>query len=56
MLNLDYLRSGIQVNYNKFNVNYINNINKLNNKKIEYYRLSSGFKDANNNFLKSKNN
>ena len=52
MLNLDYLRSGIQVNYiNKFNVNYIN---KLNNKKIEYYRLSSGFKDANNNFLKSK--
>jgi hypothetical protein len=47
MINIKYLTSGI------LNTNYFNkNINLTQcNKKIEYYRLSSGFKDANNSFI-----
>ena len=48
MLNIKYLTSGL-LNTNYFNMN-INNINNL-NKKIEYYRLAEGFKDANNSFI-----
>ena len=52
MLNIKYLTSGL-LNANYFNMNNINNINNLNNfnKKIEYYRLAEGFKDANNSFI-----
>jgi len=47
MLNIKYLTSGL------LNTNYFNqNINLINtNKKIDYYRLSEGFKDANNSFI-----
>ena len=47
MLNIKYLTSGI------LNTNYFNkNINLTQcNKKIEYHRLYSGFKDANNSFI-----
>lgn len=48
MLNIKYLTSGL-LNTNYFNKN-INNMNSF-NKKIKYYRLSEGFKDANNSFL-----
>ena len=48
MLNIKYLTSGI-LNTNYFNMNNIN-LTQC-NKKIEYYRLSSGFKDANNSFI-----
>ena len=51
MLNIKYLTSGLlNANYFNMNINNINNINNL-NKKIEYYRLAEGFKDANNSFI-----
>jgi hypothetical protein len=50
MLNLDYLRSGVQIKSDKYdNCNFKPNKDK----KIEYYRLSYGFKDANNYYLNS---
>jgi len=50
MLNIDFLKSGLSLKSNKYNLN----ISNFKEKKIEYYRLSSGFKDANNTFLKIK--
>ena len=55
MINIDYLRSG---NYLRSD-NYLNNITKSSvyrntiNNKLNYYRLASGFKDANNSFINS---
>ena len=61
-INIDYYRFG----YNGYNINNSNNDNKnpvdnkldnkLDNKeKIQYYRLSPGFKDAHNSYMKYKN-
>ena len=50
MLNIDYLKSGLILKQYKF----IENTFMFKDKKIEYFRLSSGFKDANNTFLKNK--
>jgi hypothetical protein len=47
MLNIDYLRSGLQLTANNCNFNHTKD------KKIDYYRLSCGFKDANNYYLHS---
>ena len=50
MLNVDFLKSGLILNTHKYNKNSSN----IKDKKTEYYRLSNGFKDANNSFLKIK--
>jgi hypothetical protein len=50
MLNIDFLKSGLILKTHKYNSNIYN----YKDKKIEYYRLSEGFKDANNTFLKIK--
>jgi hypothetical protein len=47
MINVSYLCSGIQ-NLGKMMKESVN----IDSKKMNYYRLSSGFKDANNSFLK----
>jgi len=47
MINISYLCSGIQ-NIGKMIQDSVN----IDSKKMNYYRLSSGFKDANNSFLK----
>jgi len=48
MINVSYLCSGIQ-NLGKMIKESVVNIDS---KKMNYYRLSSGFKDANNSYLK----
>jgi hypothetical protein len=57
-INIDYYRYG----YNGYNINSSINSkqnsvdNKLDNKeKLQYYRLSPGFKDAHNSYIKYKN-
>ena len=46
MINIKYLTSGI------LNTNYFHKtLTNSSNKKIEYYRLADGFKDANNSFI-----
>ena len=50
MLNIKYLTSGLLYNYT--NTHPIHN--PIKNKKLEYYRLSPGFKDANNRYLDYK--
>jgi hypothetical protein len=47
MINIKYLTSGFLYTMKT----PISNPNYNYNKKIEYYRLSSGFKDANNSFI-----
>ena len=47
MINIYYLCSGIQ-NLGKIIKDSVN----IDSKQMNYYRLSSGFKDANNSFLK----
>tara|TARA_B110001469_G_C9636749_1_gene319356 strand:- start:654 stop:827 length:174 start_codon:yes stop_codon:yes gene_type:complete len=51
MINIDYLKLG-QLNTNTMFKNTIKIKSKKNNTKLEYYRLSSGFKDANNTYKK----
>ena len=55
IINMDYIRKGFY--YSMFeNKNLTNNSQGKNyDKKTEYYRLSGGFRDANNAYLKSKN-
>ena len=48
MLNVEFLKSGLLLNTHKSN----KKSSKNKDRKIEYYRLSCGFKDANNSFLK----
>jgi hypothetical protein len=50
MINIQYLTSGI-LNTGYLNKNINLNNSKNSSKKIEYYRLSDGFKDANNSFI-----
>ena len=47
MINIKYLTSGI---LNTKNINKNFNLQNY-KKKIDYYRLSDGFKDANNSFI-----
>jgi hypothetical protein len=49
MLNIDYLKSGLSLKQYIFTVTP-----SIKDKQLKYYRLSSGFKDANNTFLKIK--
>lgn len=49
MINVSYLCSGMQ-NLGKM----IKESVTIDSKKMNYYRLSSGFKDANNSYLKYK--
>ena len=51
MINIDYLKLG-QLNTNTVFKNTIKIKSKKNSTKLEYYRLSSGFKDANNTYKK----
>lgn len=51
MINIDYLKLG-PLNTNTMIQNTITIKSKKNNTKLEYYRLSSGFKDANNTYKK----
>jgi len=50
MLNVDFLKSGLILNTHKYNKNSSN----IKDKKTEYYRLSTGFKDANNYYMNKK--
>ncbi len=53
MLNINYLTSGLLYNYtSKPTISTIPT--SIKNKKLEYYRLSHGFKDANNRYLDYK--
>ena len=49
MLNIDYLKSGLSLKQYKFIVSP-----SIKDKQLKYYRLSCGFKDANNTFLQTK--
>ena len=49
MLNIDYLKSGLSLKQYIFTVTP-----SIKDKQLKYYRLSCGFKDANNKFLKNK--
>ena len=51
MINIDYLKLGA-LNTNTMIQNSIKTKSKKNNTKLEYYRLSCGFKDANNTYKK----
>ena len=53
MLNIKYLTSGLLYNYTTPSIHSIHSI-PIKNKKLEYYRLSYGFKDANNRYLDYK--
>jgi hypothetical protein len=46
MLNIDYLKSGLSLKQYKFIVSP-----SIKDKQLKYYRLSCGFKDANNYYL-----
>ena len=50
MLNIDYLKSGLSLKQYKFTVPP----SIIKDKQLKYYRLSCGFKDANNTFLQNK--
>ena len=50
MLNIDFLKSGLSLKQYKFTVSP-----SIKDKQLKFYRLSAGFKDANNTFLKNKN-
>ena len=52
MLNIKYLTSGLLYNYSTQTTHSIHI--PIKNKKLEYYRLSPGFKDANNRYLDYK--
>jgi hypothetical protein len=52
MLNLEYLKSGLIFKINSFNST--ENTPKLKDTHLDYYRLSGGFKDANNYYLHIK--
>jgi len=52
MLNIKYLTSGLLYNYSTQTTHSITITIK--NKKLEYYRLGNGFKDANNRYLDYK--
>ena len=58
-INIDYYRfgyNGYNINNSKSNSNKNSVDNKLDNKeKIQYYRLSPGFKDAHNSYMEYKN-
>ena len=55
MLNIKYLTSGLLYNYSSQTTQTTHSIPiPIKNKKLEYYRLSNGFKDANNRYFDYK--